>query len=86
MSTQQVPEWTFGDRVRKARREMGWSQADLADKLAAQLGSAVSTKSVGAWETDQNRPADVVEIARALEHVTRIPASWFLGLDDETQR
>lgn len=76
-----IPEWTFGDRVRKARREMGWAQSELADALSATLPSPVSSKSVGAWEADQNKPADVVEIAQGLERVTGIPASWFLGLD-----
>ncbi|MBO0810741.1 MAG: helix-turn-helix domain-containing protein [Microlunatus sp.] len=77
----EIPEWTFGDRVRKARRDMGWSQSDLADHLTARLGHPLSAKTVGAWEIAQHRPADVVDIARALEAITEIPATWFLGLD-----
>lgn len=81
VSTPTIPEWTFGDRVRKARRENGWAQTDLADSLSERLGYVISAKTVGAWETDQHKPADVVDIAQGLEAITGIPATWFLGLD-----
>lgn len=64
---------------------MGWSQAELADRLAEQLGSNVSTKAVGAWETDMNKPAALVDVANGLKEITGIPAGWFLGLDDVEQ-
>ncbi|MBO0810999.1 MAG: hypothetical protein J2P23_03020 [Microlunatus sp.] len=76
-----TPQWAFGDRVRKARRDMGWSQSLLAERLTDRLGHTVSAKTVGAWEVAQHLPADVVDIARALEAITEIPATWFLGLD-----
>lgn len=84
-STEQVPipQWTFGDRVRKVRRELRWSQRDLAAKLTDALGRPVSTKSVGAWEADLNLPQHLVDIAQALQDITGIPASWILGLDEE---
>lgn len=81
MVTPTIPQWTFGDRLRKVRREMGWSQSLLAERLTAQLGRPVSAKTVGAWEITQHKPGDVVDIARALEAITEVPASWFLGLD-----
>ena len=76
-----TPEWTFGDRVRKARRVKGWAQAELAEALSEQLGHTVSAKAVAAWETDQNKPTDVVDVAQRLEEITGIPATWFVGLD-----
>lgn len=60
---------------------MGWSQAVLAERLTSQLGHRLSSKTVGAWEIDQHKPADVVDMARALGGITGIPAAWFLGLD-----
>lgn len=80
MEKRPVPRWTFGDRVRKARRELRLSQAALADQLGAALGSPLSTQTVGSWESGMNSPSDIVETSRALQEITGIPAEWFLGL------
>ena len=81
--TQPIPQWTFGDRVRKVRRELHLSQADLASRLSAHLGPTLSTSTIGSWESANSTPSDVVETARALQHVTGIPAEWFLGLHEQ---
>lgn len=75
-----IPRWTFGDRVRKARRELHMSQAELAHQLSDHLGASMSPQTIGSWESAYSNPSDVVETARALQHVTGIPAEWFLGL------
>jgi transcriptional regulator with XRE-family HTH domain len=71
-----APKWTLGDRIRKARRDVDMSQAQFASLLG------VGAKALAAWETDYNRPADLVELAERLEAVTGIPRSWFLGWGD----
>lgn len=78
----QPPSWSFGDRVRKIRREMGMSQAELADRLAAALDTTVSSSTVSAWELSTKHPADVVATAKALQEITGVAAGWFLGLGD----
>lgn len=76
----QPPTWTFGDRVRKVRREMRWSQSELAGKLGDVLGTPLSGQAVGGWELSNSQPADVVAAAKALQEITEVPAEWFLGL------
>lgn len=75
-----IPQWTFAERVRKARRDLGLGQKDFADRLGIRL----STYS--AWETGRNTP-DLAEVAPALESVTGVPRTWFLGwFNDESPR
>lgn len=69
------PLWTFGDRMRKARRRAGMTGAEFA----AALG--VTTSALGQYETDRTMPRDVVDLAQKVELLTGIPASWLLGLD-----
>lgn len=82
MSTQhaefRVPEWTFGDRIRKIRRDARLSQGEFA------AGIDRGSKSVAAWESGTNTPGDVVAVARRIQLVYGVPAQWTLGLMDET--
>lgn len=83
MTTQQhqthwIPEWTFGDRLRKVRRERGLSQTDAA----AALG--VKTPQIASWETGANTPRDIVTIAKRCQLAWGVPAEWMLGLDVPT--
>jgi transcriptional regulator with XRE-family HTH domain len=48
--------------------------------FAAVLG--ITASALGQYETDRAHPRDVVELAKRVELVTGIPASWLLGLDD----
>lgn len=66
--------WTFGDRLRKARRVTGKSQQEIADLLNVKVGR------YSAWEVDAARPRDVVAVARQIEAGTGIPADWLLGI------
>lgn len=75
-----IPEWTFADCLRKARQIAGMSQRDFAEQLGVKAGAYAQ------WEADNNRPRDVVAIAKRIEMLTRIPASWTLGLELQRPR
>lgn len=63
-----VPEWTFTDRLRKARESAGLDQAALA-ALLAKKRSTVSN-----WERGTNRPDDLA--LRAIAHYTDVSYLW----------
>lgn len=71
------PEWTVGDRLRKARRSTGMSQRDFAAKLR------VRELTYAAWESDRNHvpPVKLLRIARKIRTLTGIPVDWFLSLE-----
>lgn len=69
-----VPQWTLGDRLRKARRHVGATQAAFAEQLGE------SAKTYSNWEADRHPPASVVVVAQRVEQVTGVPAAWLLGL------
>lgn len=71
-----APDWTFGDRIRKARRLAGMTGATFAAALL------ITTSALGQYETDRSLPRDVVGLAKRAEDVTGVPAAWLLGLDD----
>lgn len=52
----QVPEWSLGDRLRKARVYAGIDR----DEMAASLG--VTPGAVSHWEGDRSRPRDLIDI------------------------
>lgn len=70
-----VPEWTFGERLRKARRELQLNQEAMAERLG------VKRVTYAAWEVGQNKP-DITELAPRLEEVTGISRLWFVGWAD----
>lgn len=55
-----IPAWTFGDRVRKARRAAGMSQQQLADAIGVKVGS------VSSWEADTATPRDTLAVVSAI--------------------
>lgn len=77
MSTEQIHrwelDWTFGDRLRKARRVLGITVDELARSLD------VSKQAVSQWETGATIPRSVNAVARRLELAYGIPAAWLLG-------
>lgn len=79
-STGLIPEWTFGDRIRKIRRQLGMTQGQFAASIER------GPKSVAAWELGTNAPSDAVAVAKRIQVAHGIPASWTLGLDDERPR
>ncbi|AZV00765.1 immunity repressor [Gordonia phage Kiko] len=73
------PVWSFGDKVRKARAMAGMDQREFASAINTTAGS------VAQWETDRSKPRDVVAVAKRIEVLTRVPATWLLGLDDDNR-
>ncbi len=84
MSTQtagaMIPQWTFGDRIRKIRRQLGMTQGEFAASIDR------GPKSVAAWELGTNAPGDAVAVAKRIQVAHGVPATWTLGLDDENPR
>ena len=73
------PDWTFGERIRKARRHLGLSQADMAERLG------VGRKAYAAWEAEINGPGTkLVPLCDRLAEMTFWPREWFIGWDDKT--
>lgn len=79
MSTQSqevwVPEWTFGDRLRKVRRDRKISQREAAQALE------VKESQIASWETAANTPRDIVAVAKRCQLAWSVPAEWMLGLE-----
>ena len=83
MSTQPAhnvwtPEWSTADRLRKIRRDTGYSQDEFAEMLGA------NPNAYRAWESGRNHPRDIVALAKRIEILTGVPAQWTLGLADGT--
>jgi len=72
--TTTIPEWHFGDRLRKARRSAGLSQAEMATHLG------VATARLSNWEAGINQPRDLISMAMAASEATGVPAEWIAGL------
>jgi transcriptional regulator with XRE-family HTH domain len=66
----QIPEWSFCDRLRKARERAGLEQA----ALAALLGKKRST--VSNWERGTNRPDELA--LRAIAYHTNVRYDWLV--------
>lgn len=75
MTQGQAPQWTLGDRLRKVRRDAGYSARDFADVLG------IHVSSLAHYETDRAQPRALVELAQRIEAATGVPATWVLGLD-----
>lgn len=70
-------EWSFADRLRKVRREVAEA---TQEEFAAALD--VPLKAYGAWEAGRNTPREIVAIAKRIELVIGVPATWMLGISD----
>lgn len=66
-----VPEWTLGDRLRKAREVAGLSQQQLATELG------VARRTISAYEVGERTPRAVVVRAWAIR--CSVPENWLLG-------
>jgi transcriptional regulator with XRE-family HTH domain len=73
-----VPQWTIGDRMRKARENAGLKQADLAAEIGIGRTSAVN------YESGHSVPSRPVLLAWALR--TRVPLEWLCGDDGPRAR
>lgn len=70
-----IPQWTLGDRLRKAREDAGLQQQELADRIG------ISRRSVSAYESDDSIPRRPVLVVWALG--TGVKLHW---LQDEAPR
>lgn len=66
-------DFTFGDRIRKARRVLGLTVEQMA------TGLGVTKQVVSQWETGVSNPRSAHMIARTAEHRYGVPAWWLLG-------
>ncbi len=58
----------------------GMDQKAFAEKLGVTPGSYAG------WEAARSKPRDVVSLAKRIEMLTGIPATWTLGIHEETPR
>lgn len=72
-----APQWTIGDRMRKARIAAGLEQDEMARRLET------TRASVSAWERNASRPRNFMEILTRWAEETQVPLSWLLGIGDE---
>lgn len=66
-----VPQWTLGDRLRKAREHAGLKQTEMA----AEIG--IGRSSIINYESDKAIPARPVLIAWAIR--CAVPYEWLTG-------
>lgn len=72
-----IPEFTFGDRLRKAREHAGVTTEEMAAAVD------VSTRTVGNYENDRTPVRGPVVKVWAMR--TGVPVEWLLtGRSDET--
>lgn len=75
IEAERVPEWTFGDRLRKAREFARLDQATVAKTLG------VSAGSVSNWEKGRGLPrGGEVKLAQKWSEQTGVPVPWLLGI------
>ncbi len=71
----QLPVWTVGDRLAKAREFAGLHQQQMAEQLA------ISRRSIVRYETAPTPPRSIV---LAYASVTGVPVWWLEGTDQDT--
>lgn len=67
-----IPQWTLGDRLRKAREHAGMEQGELASRIGVSRGT-VSNYELGRGQ----RPPKVV-VLRAWAHECGVPYEWLV--------
>lgn len=72
MDPRTVPDWSLGERIRKARTHAGLDQEQLASRLN------VDRRTVSRWETDLTEP-NATRLT-ALAEATGVPVEWLLGI------
>lgn len=66
-----VPQWTLGDRLRKARTTAGIERPDMADDIGC------TERTISSYELDQTRVPKLVIRQYALR--TGVPLEWLRG-------
>ncbi|HXR41759.1 MAG TPA: helix-turn-helix transcriptional regulator [Acidothermaceae bacterium] len=65
-----IPEWTMGDRLRKAREHAGLQQQELADEVG------ISRNSISSYELDHTKPQRPTLLLWALR--CGVPLEWIV--------
>lgn len=73
-----VPQFEFGDRLRKARLYAGLTLTPVA----AEMG--VSEAAVSKWERNESPPRNVWEITAKYQELTGVDKNWLLTGEDTT--
>ena len=69
-----VPEWTLGDRLKKARVLAGIEQREMARQLG------VTSGAISNWEKDISRPRqDLLQVLRRWSEITNVSYGWLVG-------
>lgn len=70
-----IPEWTLGDRLRKAREHAKVKQEAIATRLN------VGVSSVSNWESDgqPGRKVTMLELIECYAEITGVDAAWIAG-------
>lgn len=71
------PQWTLGDRLAKARRHAGLSQAELARRLG------IHRNTVGWYESDRHTDSLTYRVLIAWANECGVTVAWLLG-DERT--
>lgn len=86
MTSQTIPIFTVGDRMRKARDHAGLSSAEMADSLRARGIRAQGSQTVTNWERDANQPRDLLTTLEAWADITGVPLWWLITGSDLPER
>ena len=68
-----IPEWTFGERLAKARKHARLNQAEMAERIH------VSPSAIAKWESDRGEPRNFRDTIDAWSEVTGVDPAWLLG-------
>lgn len=71
-----LPIWTVGERLAKARKATGLTQAQFAERIG------IARSSVANYELDVTMPRRLV--LNAWAHETGVPVEWLLGQEDHS--
>jgi transcriptional regulator with XRE-family HTH domain len=68
-----VPEWTFGERLAKARKHVGLTQESMAARMN------VSASAIAKWESDRGEPRAFQKTISEWAEVTGVDQAWLMG-------
>ena len=68
---------TLGRKIQKLRKDQGWTQEDLAERLG------VSSQAVSKWETDMSSPD--ISILRDLAKTLRVTVDYLLSPEETVE-
>lgn len=69
----QIPEWTLGERLAKARKVVGLTQKGMAEKMD------VSASAIAKWESGNGEPQNFMDTIDRWSEITGVDPAWLLG-------